>query len=238
MSRIIETPENLKSIVTQRSLLARIAEPDTDTRQEDWQLLFTRYAPAMHKYVHAILRRSLKRHVEVTEAEDLVQDFFATCLEKGWFAAHPKDLRCFRAYLQTQLKRFVYKALDHRFAQKRDPGALAPLEALEGHAASHPDPSDTALDEGWVEVAAELSLRAMRGTNEDYAEVIADLLRTGGEGSEDLAERLGKTPQQVVHLRHRARKRFASLFHEHLRDTVTDEYAFQDLCARLAPYFP
>ena len=38
--------------------------------------------------------------------------------------------------------------------------------------------------------------------------------------------------------RHRARKRFATLFHEHLRETVRDEQAFEELCERLEGYLP
>ena len=70
------------------------------------------------------------------------------------------------------------------------------------------------------------------------AEVIADLLRTEGEGSSDLGERLGQSSKQLTHLRHRARKRFSVLFHEQLRQTVLDEEAFEDLCQRLEAYLP
>ena len=71
-----------------------------------------------------------------------------------------------------------------------------------------------------------------------YAEVVADLLRTDGEGSADLGERLGKSPEQLVHLRHRARKRFATLFHERLRETVRDDGDYAALLEDLGPYLP
>ncbi len=115
---------------------------------------------------------------------------------------------------------------------------MASAETLEGVVGDSVDPSDVELDQGWISVAIEQALGELREGNEQYAEIIADLLRTQGEGSDDLGERLDKTPQQLTHLRHRARKRFGVLFHEQLRQTVLDEEAFEDLCQRLESYLP
>ncbi len=235
---IIETSRRLRSIVTRASMLPRLVDKGGPEWADGWQFLFSLYTPAMVRYVKSILSRSLKRAADDDEAQDIVQDYFSACLEKDWLTRDVAAIRCFRAYLQMQLKRFVYKHLDHKFAQKRNPGALASPEALEGVVGDAADPSSVELDEGWVSVAVTQALAELRQGNEIYAEVIADLLRTDGQGSPDLAERLGQSAQQLTHLRHRARKRFGTLFHEQLRQTVLDDEAFEELCTRLEAYLP
>lgn len=235
---VIESSRRLRSIVTRKSMLPRLADKDSPEWGDSWQFLFTLYTPAMTRYVKSVMSRALKRPADNDEAQDIVQDYFSHCLEKDWLTKDVENIRCFRAYLQMQLKRFVYKHLEHKFAQKRNPGAMASAETLEGVMGDGVDPSSVELDEGWISVAVEQALAELREGNELYAEVIADLLRTEGQGSDDLGERLGQTDKQLTHLRHRARKRFSVLFHEQLRQTVLDEEAFEDLCQRLEAYLP
>jgi len=238
MSKVIESSQHLRSIVTRKSLLPRLADREGPAWGDSWQLLFSLYSPAMVRYVRSVLGRISRRPTDADEAHDIVQDYFAQCLEKDWLVRDVESIRCFRAYLQVQLKRFVYKHLEHKTAQKRNPGSMASAETLEGVMGDDLDPSAAELDEGWVAVAVEQALGELRAGNELYAEVIADLLRTEGEGSADLPERLGQTSKQVTHLRHRARKRFSTLFHEQLRQTVQDDDAFDELCERLESVLP
>lgn len=236
--RVIETSRRLRSIVTRRSMLGGIHAWGSERWEETWQYVLTLYAPAMERYVGSLLSRFLRRPVDGEEARELVAEYFAACVEKGWLAQDLHGIRSFRAYLQTQLRRFVHKRLDHRFAKKRHAGALAPADALDAVAGGEDEPAAQDLDRSWVEIAVEQALAELRAGNELYAEIIADLLRTDGEGSPDLAARLDRTDAQLVHLRHRARRRFALLFHAELRATVRDEEAFEDLCRELAPYLP
>ena len=238
MSRVLETGQHLRSIVTRKSLLPPPADAEDPRWAESWRYLFDVCRPAMERYVRSILARSLGRAPEPNEPADVVQEYFMHCLEKGWLSRNAGDIRCFRAFLQTQLKRYVYKYLDHKFAKKRTAPGATSHDALEGVMGEAPDPAENELDEGWVAVAVDLALEELRKGNQDYYEIIADLLRTQGDGSPDLAERMGRSPQQVVHLRHRARKRFATLFHEHLRETVRDDQSFEELCERLEAFLP
>lgn len=232
--RIIDSSRELRSIVTRKSMLPRLANRDGPAWESSWQYLFMLYQPAMERYVARVLSRTLRKPSDPQEVQDLVQTWFMDCIGKGWLERDAESIRCFRAYLQTQLRRMVYKHLEKRFAKKRHGGPMASAEALEGVAGE----ATAVLDDGLVRVAVEEALRRLRSGNEDYADVIEDLLRTEGEGSHDLAERMGKSNQQVVHLRHRARKRFSVLFHEALRETVRDEDDFEALLKDLAPYLP
>lgn len=226
--------DHLASIPTRRSMLPRLADREGPDWETSWTYLFTLYAPAMERYAERVLRRSGGQRARA-EAADLVQAWFHQALDKGWLEREMADVRCFRAWLQVQLKRLVWRHLEHETAQKRDPGAWAPEEALEGVAGREAAES---LDADLVEMVVQQALGAMRATNSDYAEVVADLLRTDGDGSADLGERLGKSPEQLVHLRHRARKRFATLFHERLRETVRDDGDYAALLEDLGPYLP
>jgi hypothetical protein len=167
----------------------------------------------------------------------VVQEYLVACLEKGWLAREGPGLRSFRAYVTVQLKRFVLDHLDRRHAAKRGAARQAGAEALATVPSAGPDPAE-ALDQGWVEVAVAGALRLLREGNADYAEVIEDLLRTHGEGSPDLAARMGRPAATLAVLRSRARRRFALLFEEQLRATVRDEADFEQLWAALAKHLP
>ena len=237
MGAVIQTGQALRSIVTRRSMLPPPATRDDPKWEESWDYLFQLYTPAMERYVRSILARALGNAQAEAEAGDVVQEYLAQALDKGWLSGDA-DLRCFRAYLQSQLRRYVYKYLDHKFAKKRHVAGTTSDDALVGVGDSELDPANAELDEGWVEVSVQAALRQLQQGNQDYYEVIADLLRTQGEGSEDLGARMNRSEQQLVHLRHRARKRFAVLFHEHLRESVRDDEAFDELCDRLESYLP
>jgi DNA-directed RNA polymerase specialized sigma24 family protein len=238
MGSIIATGQRLRSIVTRRSLLPPPESRDAPGWEESWSYLFRLYTPAMIRYVRSILGRVLGRLPDESEAADVVQDYFAECIAKGWLSRDAENLRCFRAYLQTQLRRFTYRHLEHKHAKKRHAPGPTSHGALERVVGEAPDPADAELDRGWVQVAVDQALDALREGNAEYHEIVADLLRTHGDGSPDLGERMARTPQQLVHLRHRARKRFALLFHERLRESVRDDEAFEELCQRLEGYLP
>jgi DNA-directed RNA polymerase specialized sigma24 family protein len=236
--RIVDRDRRLRSIATRRSLLPLPAERDSPRFERGWTELFQRYGPAMVRYVRSVLSQTRGRRAADEEAEDVVQEYLRQAMEKGWLARDAAEVRCFRAYLQTQLRRFVYKHLEHEGAQRRSPKALVPSALLEEVGTSRDDPAARELDRSWVEVAVDDALERLRVGNADYYQIVADLLRTEGAGSPDLGALLGRSPAQLTHLRHRARRRFSVLLHECLRETVRDDAAFEDLCARLEAYLP
>ncbi len=238
MSTRIVPADALHAIETRRSLLPPPDTSDDPRWQRSWRHLFERYQPAMERFVQGVLARAGGRPQDREEARDIVQAYLTDAIEKGWLSREGADIRCFRAWLQVQLKRYVHAWLRHRTAAKRDPGSMEDEEHLARVEGAADDPADQELDAGWVEVAKERALEALGEGSETYAEVIRDLLRTHGEGSTDLGERIGRNEKQLVHLRHRARKRFALLFYEELRLTVRDDEAYAALGQRLAPYLP
>jgi DNA-directed RNA polymerase specialized sigma24 family protein len=235
--RVLEPVRDLRAIPTRRSLLPPPrAAADAAGWRASWTYLFDAYAPAMERYVAAILRRSGGTRTRVDDAPDVVQAYLAACLEKGWLERDAGEIRCFRGWLKVQLRRFTLAWVRDAGAARR--GGTLPADArLDDVEADAPD-LDAALDAGLVEAAVARCVARLREGNEEYGEIVADLLRTEGTGSPDLAARLGRPAKDLAVLRHRARRRFAALFADELRATVRDPEAFDDLLARLAPHLP
>lgn len=191
----------------------------------------------MRRYVAALLTKNTRKPANPDDVADVVSEYLSACLEKGWLSRETEDIRCFRAFVQVQLQRFTWTWLRNRSATTRNPPHPLSDVGLDSAAATSPDP-DAALDAGVAETAVARALARLREGNEVYAEIIADLIRTDGAGSADLAARLARDPSDLPLLRHRARRRFAVLFAEELRSTVRDDSAFDDLLARLEAHLP
>ena len=114
MGSVIDTGRRLRSIVTRKTLLPPPGDRADPRWEASWEHLFRIYAPAMERYVRSILARSLGRQPEEGEPADVVQEYFAQCLSKGWLSRDAEDLRCFRAYLQSQLRRLRHPDLQHQ----------------------------------------------------------------------------------------------------------------------------
>jgi hypothetical protein len=238
MAIIRPEQRHLRSIVTRASML-----PPPESRQhpewaQSWDYLTRLYTPAMIRYVRSVLGRIFDHPPGTLDADDIVQSYLTQALEKGWLARDAREIRCFRAYLQAQLRRFTVSFLRHAFAQKRVPPGVEPVEVLAGLGADDMSAAGAELDTAWVDAIRDQVLARLQEGSATYYEVVLDLLRTDGAGSADLAERIGRPKARMKDLRLRARRRFALLFYEELRRSVRDEEAYEDICRHLEPYLP
>jgi len=228
----------LMSIETRWTVLPPPPGPENERWNSSWSYLFETYTPAMHSYVRALLRGMLKRPVEEADVEDVVGEYLAACIDKGWLSRDAGSIRSFRSYLKTQVFRFTCDWLDRKFVQKRQPGAMASPALLEGVSGTEPDPAARVFDAALVEAARDVALRSLSQASEDQAEIVRDLIRAGGEDSADLAEHLGRPARQIPVLRHRAHRAFAALIAEELKSTVIDLEAYAELLGALEPHLP
>lgn len=236
-SHILGSTSDLRSIPTRRSLLPLPVAGASDPRWEDsWRHLLEVYGPALRAYVSALLRAA-RASSEPEDAADIVQAYLTACLEKGWLQRDGGEIRSFRAYLKVQVRRFTWSWLREQHALKRRPPHQLLEADLEARASASPE-LDIALDAAFVQSAVERCCTQLAASNAVYAEIIADLLRTEGVGSSDLATRLGREPRDLAVLRHRARRRFAHLLAEELRATVRDAESFHELLVLLEPHLP
>ena len=233
---LIDRGPDLRTIVTRRSLLPPPGDPRDARWTAAWEHLFQVYGPALRGYVRALLNRLPGG--DPGEAEDVVQSYLAACLENGWLARDDGRIRCFRAWLQVQVRRYAISWVRRSTAAKRGGRAAGATVLPERVAEPRPRAAPDALSEGWVEVALTRALERLRRGNALYAAVIDDLRLGDGEPSADLGERLRQTPRQLTLVRHRARRRLSTLFAEELRATVRDEGAFEELWRTLEPFLP
>jgi len=197
----------------------------------------------MESYAWRLLARYPGGSASAQDAADVVKDFLSACLDKGWLARADREHGKFRAFIQVLLKRHVTGWVRHKLAQKRRPAEGRRVVPLlpEAEGADIPSPADeagAAFDRSWTEVAVERALERLREENERYHAVIADLIRTHGEGSADMADQVGLHAKQFPVLKHRARRRFSSLFKQELRATVDSAEAFEEEWRTLSAYMP
>ena len=234
---LFEPVRRLRSIETRRSRLPPRDRADPNW-EASWRYLFETYAPAMRRYVRGVLGSLLGHPATEDDAADVVQQYLATCVEKRWLETDAGSIRCFRAYLSTQLRRFTFDWVDHRLAHKRAPRDARVVALVQDVPSRGPDPAEQELDRGWVEVALDRALATIRAGNEDYYEILVDLRRTDGRGSSDIAARLRRPPAQLPNLRNRARARLSALFVEELRATVRDAEDLHALLDRVGDFLP
>lgn len=147
----------------------------------DFSILYT----AFHRAVHAVL---LAR-VPAQDAGDLVQDVFASALEKIGDLEEPA---AFPGWLMTMARN---RATDHL----RRPRLLAE----EADIAMDPPPHTEAME----------ALRALRALPDAYRETLIMRLVEGMTGPE-IAERTGLTPESVRVNLHRGMKLLRDKLHE------------------------
>jgi RNA polymerase sigma factor (sigma-70 family) len=236
-------PRSLGWAPTRWSILANLDDRKDPQWEASWNYLAQGYRKPMEVYARRLLARAPGGKASAQDAGDVVQDFLTTCIEADWLSRADPEQGRFRAYMQTLLRRYVRGWLRHRLAQKRRPAEGRYLVSLlpedEDAGPSEVAPQDiAAFDRSWTDVAVEHALARLQEENERYHVVIHDLICTGGEGSPDIADRVGLRPAQFPVLKHRARKRFSDLFEEELRSTVCDDTAFEDEWKALQPYMP
>lgn len=235
---IVGSARNLLSIETRWTMLPPPPTPEHPEYEARWRYLYETYEPAMRSYAHTLLRGMLGPQVAENEATDLVHEYLLSCLSKDWLGRNAGEIRSFRKFLKAQLFRRACDYVDHKKAKKRAPPGLESPEVLKGIRARAIDPAEAALDESLMAIAVERALEVLAQKNSDQAEVVRDLLRTGGEGSPDLAERLGRPARQIPVLKHRARQAFSACLSEELKGLVRSELEFTTLIEDLEGLLP
>ena len=228
---------------TSWSVIHALAARDDPQWESSWTHLVDCYRPPMERYVRRRLIRLRRTKVSEEEVAEVVQGFLAECVLKNSLATADAQRGRFRAFVQTLLKRYLYRQHRHASARKRNPGpGRATVSIREGDLVDRITPEDQAelaeFDRGWVKVAVDRALRRLGEVHVRYQVIVEDLLATEGVGSPDLAARVETTPSHLSVLRYRARRRFQELFQEELAATVGDPEAFREEWRALAPYMP
>lgn len=220
---------------TRWSRIARAATPDAPEAAEALEQLCRAYWYPVYSFI----RRS---GVAATEAEDLVQGFFATLLEKNFVAQADRERGRFRTFLLAAVKHHLGHERERAAAQKRGGGVqMFSLdgEDAEGSFAREPateESPDVIFDQRWAETIMETSLRRLReefdggGKMKRFDLLKPFLLRAKEASYREAAERLGQTEAAVKSAIHRLRQRFQEILREEIAQTVA---AREDIDAEL-----
>jgi len=176
-------------------------------------------------------RRGQARH----DAEDLVQGFFGTLLERGSVAAADPQRGRFRAFLLTAFQRFAVNEHERAGAQKRGGGVKTlsiDFDDGESRFASEPSHEMTPEREYERRFALALLARVLKSVA-DERPGDADLLPyVGGAGDArpyaEIAARRGSTEAAVKVAVHRLRARYREQLRAEIRETVAEERDVDD----------
>jgi RNA polymerase sigma-70 factor (ECF subfamily) len=181
--------------------------------------------------LYAYLRR--KGH-SPSEAEDLVQGFFARLLEKDALDAVDRSKGKFRSFLLASLKNFLSNERDKTQAAKRGGGrAMLSLDALDAEKRYAAQPVDEmtperVFDRRWALAVLEQVLARLR---QDYlarnqAEIFSALehLLIGSDGATygQIAGQLRMSESAVKVAAHRLRRRYRELLRQEIAQTVSE----------------
>lgn len=141
---------------TRISIIERLADTDPDVRRAAGDLV----ARAYWGPVAAALRYRWK--LDTSDAEDLVQEFFADAFSKDWLTRYDPAQARFRTFLRTCVDRFAANALESKRTLKRggnvtmvsidDPVTLPPTD----------DDVDAHFRDEWVRSVFALALERLR----------------------------------------------------------------------------
>ena len=169
------------------------------------------------------------------DAEDLVQSFFAVCLEKNYLGAVEQGRGRFRSFLLIALKRFLANEWDKQRAQKRGgaqiPVALDSLTAEERYALEPAEQlsADKLFDRRWALTLLERVVQRLEaeqnaaGKGEQF-EALKECITAVGRGTPyaELAQQLSTSEGAVKVAVHRLRKRFRDLVRAEIAQTLRD----------------
>jgi RNA polymerase sigma-70 factor (ECF subfamily) len=167
------------------------------------------------------------------DAEDLVQSFFAVCLEKNYLGAAEQAKGRFRSFLLVALKRFLANEWDKARAQKRGGShatvSLDSFTAEQRYALEPADrlSADKLFDRRWAltlleQVVMRLRAEQVAAGKLEQFEQLKECITTAGRGVPyaDLATRLGLSEGAIKVAVHRLRQRYRELLEEEIANTV------------------
>lgn len=218
---------------TRHSVLEALRTADPESRRVAADLLVRAYrAPVL-----AVL--SWKWNLEAADAEDLVQEFFATALEKEWLQRFDPNKARFRTFLRVAADRFAANAHQAQGRLKR--GGALPSRSLEDQelpGTNGDAEADRRFREVWVRSVFEMAHAAL--TEEAAAEdrnthlalfAAYDLSEFTDEARPTYAE-LGAqhslSDSQVINHLAWARRRFRSHVLEVLRRLAGSEAEYRE----------
>lgn len=168
------------------------------------------------------------------DAEDLVQSFFAVCLEKNYLGAADQTKGRFRSFLLLALKRFLANEWDKARTLKRGgTQATISLDSLSAEQRYALEPAEQLTAEKLFErrwaltlldqVLARLREEQMSAGKSAQFEQLKECITAAGRGTPyaELATQLGTSEGAIKVMVHRLRQRYRELLEGEIANTVS-----------------
>lgn len=199
------------------------------------------------KPVYAFLRR---RGRSPEEAADLVQDYFAEALRKGYFAGADRERGRFRTYVLATLRRFLS---GHRAARPRTHEKLLDLPALvetaesarlSGELEGSASPEEVYCRE-WARALVAAALERLRGEHrgtkrQRYVDVFLAQVQAAAGGEAVSYAQLGGqfelSESDVTNFLHRGRRLYDAALRAELRNSVESDREVEEELGELRKY--
>jgi RNA polymerase sigma-70 factor (ECF subfamily) len=193
--------------------------------------------------VYAFVRRRVSN---VTDAQDLTQEFFVRLLDKDYVSHADRQCGRFRTFLLTAVQRFLSKERMKARAQKRGGGQkVLSLDFTRGENEYAPVAADNAtpaqeFDRHWARQLLETVINRLRreyvqaGRERLFDELKPLMIKAADADSyRAVADRLGMTIGAAKTAVYRMRKRYCDLLRGEIVETVADPAEVQDELQRL-----
>lgn len=208
------------------------AQSESATAQDALEKLCRIYWRPIYSFVR-------RQGIELEEAKDIPQGFFADLLEHRSLTAVRKEKGRFRSFLLGALKHFLADERRRAMAIKRGKGQrLIPLEELSGDEWIEPaDPvtAEQIYERRWASTVLEHVLSRSKDEyraagNAALFDSLKQLLpdEPGGPSQAEIAAHLGMTENAVRQAFYRFRQRYQSLLREEIAHTVATPADIED----------
>lgn len=229
------TPAGTSQFATTHwSIVLAASSPESTRYQEAIEILCKTYWFPLYAYLR---RRGYDRH----QAEDCIQGFFASLLEKQGLRLADSDRGKFRSYLLGALKHFMADERDRIRTQKRGGNCrVFSLDFDSGEAQYAPEPShqlspDKLFERSWAltvlrgavnKLEAEWSAMGKQELFQHFVVFLAPAEET--VSYRDMASKLSMSEASVKTAIYRMRKRYRDLLRGEVAQTVANEEQIED----------
>ncbi|MCY2996348.1 MAG: sigma-70 family RNA polymerase sigma factor [Planctomycetota bacterium] len=199
-----------------------------EDREAALAALCERYWYPLYAYVR-------RRVVDVNEAQDLTQEFFAWLLEKNALVHASRERGRFRSFLLTAVKNFLANQWDRTKARKRGGGIQRLSLDLDcGESRLHLEPShdltpERLFERQWVMTLLDLVMRRLLNEYESSGKADQfERLKGAMTGDRDrlpyaaVAAELGMSEEAARQAASRLRKRYRELLREEVAQTLAE----------------
>jgi RNA polymerase sigma factor (sigma-70 family) len=219
--------QNTRFVTTSWSTVLAAREASTVASREALEALCRTYWYPVYAFVR-------RQGVDVMDAQDLTQAYFAQLLEKGYLDDYDPDRGRFRVFLRTSVRNFVSKERDKERTWKRGGRTgVVSLDDDQSEGRYRIEPVDRLTPEQlyerrWALTVLEQALGRLRqeridaGRELEFSKLEGFLTGQGAQGRyKEIAAELGTSEDAVKTALHRLRRQFGDILRDVIGATVS-----------------